>query len=69
MRSRYNILIEKGEDGYLVSSVIELPGCHTQAKKHDELIKRTEEAIALYLSVNKKFKPRQRFLGLQQLEI
>jgi len=28
----FNITIEKGEDGYLISEVIELPGCHTQAK-------------------------------------
>jgi len=69
MRKRYNILIEKGEDGYLISSVLELPGCHTQAKNYDALIKRTEEAIALYLSARKNFKPRQRFLSLQQLEI
>ena len=69
MRNRYNILIEKGEDGYLISSVLELPGCHSQAKKYDVLIKRTEEAIALYLSVKKNFRPRQRFLSLQQLEI
>ncbi|HLG34274.1 MAG TPA: type II toxin-antitoxin system HicB family antitoxin [Bacteroidia bacterium] len=53
MSKRYNILIEKGEDGYLISSVIELPGCHTQAKTYDSLIKRTEETIALYRSVKK----------------
>ena len=35
-------------DGYLISSVIELPGCHTQAKTYDELLSRTKEAIELY---------------------
>jgi len=45
----FNVIIEKGEDGYLISEVIELPGCHTQAKTHDELIKRTKEAISLCL--------------------
>jgi predicted RNase H-like HicB family nuclease len=44
----FNIIVEQGLDGYLVSSVIELPGCHTQAKTYDELFVRTKEAIELY---------------------
>jgi hypothetical protein len=28
----YNIIVEQGIDGYLISSVIELPGCHTPAE-------------------------------------
>ncbi|HAH23570.1 MAG TPA: HicB family protein [Prolixibacteraceae bacterium] len=45
----YNIIVKQGFDGYLISSVIELPGCHTQATTYDELLKRTKEAIELYL--------------------
>ena len=48
MTQEFNLVIEKGEDGYLISEVIELPGCHTQAKTMDDLIKRTKEAISLY---------------------
>lgn len=48
MAREFNIIIEQGEDGYLISEVVELPGCHTQAKSYDELIKRTKEAISLY---------------------
>ena len=48
MQKEYNIIIEEGQDGYLLSSVVELPGCHTQAKKFDDLMKRTKEAIELY---------------------
>jgi len=47
MAKDYNVIIEEGEDGYLLSDVIELPGCHTQAKNFDELVKRTKEAISL----------------------
>jgi len=47
--AEYNIIIEKGEDGYLISEVIEIPGCHTQAKTMDQLIERTKEAIELCL--------------------
>jgi predicted RNase H-like HicB family nuclease len=68
MVERFNIIVEQGEDGYLISDVVELPGCHTQAKTYDELMKRTKEAISLYLSV-KKSQPRTKFLSLQQLEV
>jgi predicted RNase H-like HicB family nuclease len=64
----YTVIVEQGEDGYLISDVVELPGCHTQAKSHDELLRRTREAIALYLSVRKP-KPKTRFLSLQQVEV
>ena len=70
MTNKYNVIIEEGEDGYLISDVVELPGCHTQAKTYDELIKRTKEAISLYLSVKKEAKSNKtKFLGLQQLEV
>jgi len=68
MTERYNVIVEEGEDGYLISDVVELPGCHTQAKTYDELVKRTKEAILLYLSV-KKDEPRSKFLSLQQIEV
>ena len=45
----YNIIVEKDEEGWLVSEVFELPGCHTQAKSMDQLIERTKEAIKAYL--------------------
>jgi len=64
----FNIIIEKGQDGYLVSEVVELQGCHTQAKSMDELIKRTKEAISLYLSVEKK-KIKGNFVGIQKIEV
>ena len=45
----FTILIERDEDGYYVGEVIELPGCFTQARTVEELMKRIREAIALYL--------------------
>mgnify|MGYP001617401322 CR=1 FL=1 len=45
MRKKYTILIEKDEEGWLVADVVELPGCHTQAKTMDQLLERTKEAI------------------------
>ena len=45
---KFTIIIEKDEDNWLVSEVVELPGCHTQAKTMDQLIERTREAIQAY---------------------
>jgi predicted RNase H-like HicB family nuclease len=50
MAEKFTVIVEEGEDGYLISDVIELPGCHTQAKTYTELINRTKEALSLYLS-------------------
>jgi len=68
-KKTYNIIVEQGIDGYLISSVIELPGCHTQAKTYDELFNRTKEAIELYLDEKKGFKPLNRFVSLQQISV
>jgi predicted RNase H-like HicB family nuclease len=53
MKKEFNVIIEEGKDGYYISEVIELPGCHTQAKTLDELMARTKEAIELYLETEK----------------
>ena len=68
MKQVFNIIVEKGEDGYLISEVIELPGCHTQAKSYDELLRRTKEAIELYLEVKPDMKF-SRFLSLHKVDI
>ena len=44
----FTVVIEKDEDDYYVGEVVELPGCHTQAKTVDELMERIKEAIGLY---------------------
>ena len=69
MTKKFNVIVEQGEDGYLISDVVELPGCHTQAKTYDELIKRTKEAISLYLKMKKPSETKIKFLSLQQIEI
>lgn len=69
MTQKFTVIVEQGEDGYLISEVLELPGCHTQAKTYDELMKRTKEAIVLYLEVQGSPLDGSKFLSLQQLEI
>ena len=69
MKNTFNVIIEEGEDGYLISEVVELPGCHTQAKNLDELMKRTRKAIYLYIKANGKLKTDTKFRGVQQIEV
>jgi len=47
--ARYRFTVEEGEDGMLVGSVPELPGCHSQANDRKTLERRMKEAIDLYL--------------------
>jgi predicted RNase H-like HicB family nuclease len=46
----FEIQIEPDEDGWLVGTVTELPGCHTQARTEGELVKRLREAVELALT-------------------
>ena len=69
MKRKFNVIIEKGEDGYLISEVVELPGCHTQAKTLDELMRRTRSAISLYLKAKRGPNIDTQFIGIQQVEV
>ncbi len=70
MPQKYTIIIERDEDGWLVSEVVELPGCHTQAKSVDQLIERTKEAIQAYLEDEEDVpKIVQEFVGVQHIEV
>ena len=70
MKRKYTVIIEKDEDGWFVSEVVGLPGCHTQAKTIDELLKRTKEAIKAYLETDvKNIEISEEFVGVQQIEV
>lgn len=66
MSKEFQIIIEKDQDGFYISEVIGLRGCHTQAKTLDELIERTKEAIELYLET-KPLESVNEFVGMQKL--
>ncbi|MCH8317831.1 MAG: type II toxin-antitoxin system HicB family antitoxin [Bacteroidetes bacterium] len=69
MSKKFTVIIEQGEDGYLISDVVELQGCHTQAKTYDELIERTKEAILVCLDGMEPDEIKSSFVALQQLEV
>lgn len=69
MVRKYTVIIEKDEDDWYFSEVVELPGCHTQAKNIDQLIERTKEAIMSYLGTDKEPDIKEQFIGIQQIEV
>ena len=64
---RFTVLIERGEDGYLVASVPALKGCYTQARTIEDLMPRVEEAIALCLETQDPIE--LELVGVQQVEV
>ena len=69
MKRKYTVIVEKDEDGWLVSGVLGLPGCHTQAKDMNQLLERTKEAIKAYLKDSPDEITSDVFVGVQQLEV
>jgi Uncharacterized conserved protein, COG1598 len=66
----FTVIIEKDKEGYFVGEVVELPGCHTQAKSLDELTERIKEAIELYLDVQGEALEKEvEFVGIQEITI
>ncbi len=69
MTREFDVLIEQDEEGWLIASVPQLPGCHTQARSLDELMERIEEAAKLCLEVRGDSDSEVRFVGLQRMAI
>ena len=51
---KIKIVLERGEDGYIVATVPALPGCVSQGKTKQEALKNIREAIELYLEPDPK---------------
>ena len=48
---RYTVVLEQGEDGWVVVHCPALPGLWTQGRTRDEALANAHEAIELYLEV------------------
>lgn len=68
MQQKFNVVIERDSEGWLVASVPSLHGCHTQARSFDELDTRIREAISLCLEDEVDFAPPE-FVGVQQVAV
>ena len=51
MLGELTVRVERGEDGFYVAEVLELPGCFTQADSLRDLFVRVGEAVEAYLEV------------------
>lgn len=69
MKREFNVVIERDAEGYLVGSVPELRGCHTQAKSLDTLMKRIQEAISLCLETQGTHIETSEFVGVQRIAV
>ncbi len=67
--THFNVIIEKDEDGWYVSEVVELPGCHTQGKTIKQLLERTKEAIEVCLESDTEEINPIRFIGIQKVQV
>jgi len=45
------VVLEEGEDGYIIASCPSLPGCYSQGKTEAEALANIREAIIAYLLV------------------
>jgi len=69
MKKEFNVVIEKDIEGYLIASVPDLPGCHTQAKSLDKLLERVKEAIELCLEEYGLVEEPSEFMGIQKVAV
>ena len=67
MDKTFNVIIEKDADGFYVSTVPTLKGCHTQAKSLDDLMERTKEVIELCIETQGSIFEANEFIGVQRL--
>ena len=67
---KFTVVVERDEDGYYVGSVVELPGCHTQARTVEELMERVREAVELYLeAAGEAVIPRVEFVCVRTITV
>lgn len=71
VEKKFDVIIEKGEDGWFIAEVPALHGCHTQGKTKKEVLENIKEAIELCLEVQaeKKTKPETAFVGIEKVAV
>jgi len=52
----YTVIIEPGEDGFLVAHCPEIPGCHSQGATYEEAIANIKESIKARLEVKESLR-------------
>jgi predicted RNase H-like HicB family nuclease len=65
----FTVLVERGEDGMLIGTVPQLPGCHTQGRSLDQLMERVREAIELVLQDAADFPGQLELIGIHRIAV
>jgi len=47
----FTVVVEQGEDDYLIGTVLEIRGCHSQGKNLQKLMENIKEAIELCIEL------------------
>ena len=64
------VIIEKGQDGYLIGTVPAVRGCFTQGKGIDDLLANVREALELCLEeLGEEAEAPPEFLGIHKIVV
>ena len=68
---KFDVILEKDEDGWFIADVPALPGCHTQGKTRKEVLENVKEAIALCLEVQEERKTKRKtpFVSVERVAV
>ena len=70
MKREYTVIVEQGENGYLIGTVPAVRGCFTQGKGLDELMERIKEALELSLEeLGEEAEEPLKFLGVHRIAV
>jgi predicted RNase H-like HicB family nuclease len=69
LQRQFDVVIERDEEGYYVATLLQLPGCHTQARSMDEVTERIREAVELRLEVEGAPEQVLEFAGIQRISV
>ena len=64
----YKVILEQDEDGSIIAEVAGLAGCHSWGRTKAEALSNLQEALELYLDVEKDVKP-LKSLGVENLNL
>ncbi|HEM46922.1 MAG TPA: type II toxin-antitoxin system HicB family antitoxin [Alphaproteobacteria bacterium] len=69
---RYQVLLFRGEDGWIVAECPSLPGCVSQGRTREEALANIKEAMELWLEVEAEESgaaPEPRTIELAEIEV
>ncbi len=69
MGRSFDVLLERGLDGWIVASVPVMPGCHTQGRTKRQALSRIKQALQLCLDSGQTPEEGLAVVGLERVTI